>query len=335
MIDTTLSKMSNTKKKIVITGATGFIGLNLVKTLADMGEDVTAISHTKRDFYYDQDKWLHKVRFGQFDLTKPENCEAIFSHGCDYLIVSNAVSFGAKFIQNNPLALINANTIMNVNLLDAAARNGVKKVVYYGSTTGYPDTELPVKEEDMFTGDPFDKYFSVGWMKRYAEVLMRLYAEKLKKMTCVSLRLSNVYGRYDKFNPETSHVLPALIRKFAEKQNPLEVWGNGEESRDLIHVGDVVRATVLALEKVEGFEAINIGAGDTWTVNNLIDKLSVISDFNPDKKYLPNNSQMIKVRKVDVSKAEKLLGFKPEININYGIAETLKWYQDNKENIYR
>ncbi len=324
------------KNKIVtVCGGTGFIGLNVVKGLlkTDVAK-VIVTSHTKRPYYYDDILSDSRIEHHVCDLTTSEHCDKVTKES-DYVVISNAVSFGALFIQNNPLGLVNDNIIMNVRLLDACMKNGVERVVYYGSTTGYPDTSEEMVEDDMFTGDPHDKYYSVGWMKRYTEVLLKLYAEKLNILSAAVLRLSNVYGPYDKFDPDTSHVLPAMVKKFGDEQFPLEVWGDGTDSRDLIYVEDVVEATLLALENVKGFQALNIGSGINHTVNDIINILKKVKSVEPELVYLTDKPRMIAKRVVNVDKAAKILNFKPVVDIDSGLKMTMEWYLNNKEKIYR
>jgi dTDP-D-glucose 4,6-dehydratase len=157
-------------------------------------------------------------------------------------------------MDSDPMALVRGNIPMNINVLDACHKNGVKKFVWLASTTGYPDTTEAVTEDMMFQGEPFEKYYAVGWVKRYTEVLCKLFAEKLKNpMPCVILRPSNIYGPNDKTDPTKSHVLSALMRKVVIKQNPIEVWGDGTDEKDVLYVDDMVDAMLLAAEKVEKF----------------------------------------------------------------------------------
>ena len=321
-------------KKILVTGGSGFVGLNIVKGLIDRGcEDIVVTTHTDRPYYYDDLLSHENVTTIHCDLTKKEDCLRV-TKGVDFLILASAVSFGASFIQNNPLGLVNDNIIMNVNLLDACREHGVKKVVYFGSTTGYPDTEEVMREEDMFKGDPFERYFSVGWMKRYTEVLLRLYAEKLGIMDCTVLRLSNVYGSYDKYDLATSHVTAAMVRKFCEERFPLEIWGDGEDSRDLIYVDDVVEAVVCSLE-CKGFNAYNLGAGVNYTVNEVVSMLCEIHDITPEINDVKDKPKMIKKRIVSVEKIEADLKFSPSVGIKEGLEKTVKWLDSNISKIYR
>lgn len=320
-------------KKVLVTGGTGFIGLNIVKGLVERGyKNIVVTTRKERDYYYDLAN-NENVTLLKCDLTNKQDCD-LATRGVDIVVLSSAVSFGASFIQNNPLGLVNDNVIMNVNLLDSCYKNGVKKVVYFGSTTGYPDTEEVMHEEDMFKGDPFDRYFSVGWMKRYTEVLMRLYAEKLELLDCTVLRLSNVYGPYDKFDLETSHVLPAMVRKFEEKRFPLEIWGDGEDSRDLIYIDDVVESVVKSFDCV-GFNAYNVGYGSNYTVNDIVSMLCNIHGITPEINYIQGKPKMIKKRVVSVDKIRNELGFSPSISLEDGLQKTVNWLSKNINKIYR
>lgn len=311
---------------ILVTGGTGFLGTNIVRKLSYTNNNVFATCHSSHQAL--PVKHLYKC-----DLTNPQHCSEV-TKGMNCVIMAGAVSFGAMFIQNNPLALVNDNVIMNVNLLDACFKNKVQKVIYFGSTTGYPDSDKTMVESDMFIGDPFIKYHGVGWMKRYTEKLLELYSDHLEILNATVLRLSNVYGPYDKFKPENSHVLPAMVRKFCDHQFPLEVWGDGTESRDFIYVDDVVDCILLSLEQT-GFNTYNVGAGQTHSINEVINTLSEVLNVHPEISYLKNNAKMITSRSIDVSKIEKELNFKPSVGLKEGLRQTCQWYLENKDNITR
>ena len=322
-------------KTICVCGATGFIGLNLVKTLLSTNvEKIICTFHTDRKYYYDDIFNDSRIILRQVDLMEKYDCLMV-TKNVDYLIMANAVSFGAAYIDKNPFDLVNSNTIMNVRLLEAAVKNKVKKIVFYASTTGYPDTENEVFEKDMFIDDPFDKYFGVGWMKRYTEKLLQWYSEKLNLISCFSLRLSNVYGPMDKFYFNGCHVLPAMVRKFVERQNPLEIWGDGTESRDLIYIDDVVNITLLSLLNLDSFHAFNVGSGQNYTINEIIELLEKQENFHPEKKYILDKPRMIKKRVISVEKMKNLLLYIPKTNIIDGLKLTTEWYKENQNLIYR
>ena len=169
--------------------------------------------------------------------------------GMDYVFLCAAHTSGAAVIRTTPLVHITPNVLINTLMLEAAHRAKVAKFCFISSGAAYPPTaDRPVREAEMFDGDPHDVYFAAGWMKRYAEILCRTYAEKIAQpMPTVVVRPSNVYGPYDKFDFAVSHVTAALIRRVVERQNPLEVWGTGEDIRDLIYVDDFIEGLACRL----------------------------------------------------------------------------------------
>ncbi len=190
-----------------------------------------------------------------------------------------------------------------------------------------------MKEEELFDGEPYDVYYGVAWMKRYTETLCRLYSEKLKdkKMPCVVLRPSNIYGPYDDFEWETSHVIPALIRKAVEKQDPLEVWGDGNNIKDLIYIDDFIDALLLAMEKIDSFDPINIGSGIPTSIRQALQ--FILEAANYEKAHVifnPSKPSLISQRLIDVSKAQKVLGFSTKHSLKEGIRKTVTWYKEKR-----
>jgi hypothetical protein len=136
---------------------------------------------------------------------------------------------GAAVMAKTPLAHLTPNILMNVSMLDAAYQAGVKKFLFISSNTVYPLADYPVKESDV-TNEFYEKYFIVAWMKRFTEIVCEMYATKIANpMKVCVVRPANIYGEFDDFEWETSHVIPALIRKVVERHDPLMVWGNGED----------------------------------------------------------------------------------------------------------
>ena len=181
----------------------------------------------------------------------------------------------------------------------------------------------------MFDGEPFEKYYFSGWAKRFAEVLCRMYGEKLSPgMTTIVLRPTNIYGPNDDFEFATSHVLPALIRKSVERCNPFEVWGDGSEVRVVIHVDDMVEAMMLAVERLEGYVALNIGLGKGYSVREILDLVLDLDGFRDARvTYNKDRPTMIAGRSVDFSKAGELIGYKPKVGLREGLRRTIDWYR--------
>jgi GDP-L-fucose synthase len=277
-----------------------------------------------------------RVEYIQCDLTKREDCDKVVKD-MRYVMIFAANTSGAAVMHNSPLVHVTPNILINSQLLEAAYLGGTEKVMWLSSTAAYPFTGPDIITEDMmFDGDPFDKYYCVGWMKRYTEVLCRMFSEKLsRKMPCIVLRPANVFGPYDKFSPQTSHVMAALLRKTVERRNPFEVWGDGNDVKDFIYIDDVVDAIMIAMEKMDHFEPLNIGRGETYSIKDILQIIWDVDNFCPEVVFNSSKPSMIPIRVCSVEKSKTVLGFSPKIDIPTGIRTTLKWYRENKDRITR
>lgn len=312
--------------KVLVTGAGGFLGTNMVKRLVEEGSYVRGTLHTRSPQYEHQD-----LEYVKADLTNMEECRRVVE-GMDYVFMCAANTSGAGVMATQPLAHVTPNVVMNAQMLEASYQAKVKKFLFISSSAAYPPSgDRPVSEAYMFDGDPYEAYFSVGWMKRYAEVLCRIYSEKIKDpMKTVVVRPSNVYGPYDKFDFERSHVTAALIRKVIERHDPLEVWGTGEDVRDLIYVDDFIDAVMLAMNRLDRFDPVNVGYGKGCRVRDVLTTLLDVDKFDNAKVVVnPTKPSMIPIRLVDVSKAQAVLEFKAMINLRDGLKHTLEWYRQS------
>ena len=264
------------------------------------------------------------------DLTQLPDCQRVVE-GMDYVFMCAANTSGAAVMATQPLAHVTPNVVMNAQMLDASYQAKIKKFLFISSSAAYPPSgERPVSEDEMFEGDPYEAYYSVGWMKRYVEVLCRIYSEKIKDpMPTVVIRPSNVYGPYDKFDFERSHVTAALMRKVIERHDPLEVWGTGEDVRDLIYVDDFLDAMMLAMLKLEEYDPVNIASGKGSRIRDVLDTLLEVDGFQEARVVVnPTKPSMIPIRLVDVSKAKTLLNFTTQTSLNAGLRKTLAWYRE-------
>ncbi len=309
---------------VLVTGAGGFLGTNIAKRLLEEGGHVRGTLHGRTSqFEHANLEYVHA------DLTQMEDCRRVVE-GMDYVFMCAANTSGAAVMATQPLAHVTPNVVMNAQMLEASYQAKVKKFLFISSSAAYPPSgDRPVSEDEMFEGDPYEAYFSVGWMKRYAEVLCRIYSEKIKDpMPTVVIRPSNVYGPYDKFDFERSHVTAALIRKVVERQDPLEVWGTGEDVRDLIFVDDFIDAVMLAMVKIETFNPVNIGFGEGCRVRDVLNALLDVDRFSDANVVVnPTKPSMIPIRLVDISKAKALINFNPQTSLEMGLRKTLEWYR--------
>jgi GDP-L-fucose synthase len=166
-------------------------------------------------------------------------------------------------------------------------------------------------------------------MKRFTEIVCEMYATKIgKPMKICVVRPANIYGEFDDFQWETSHVIPALIRKVVERQDPLEVWGDGNDLKEFIYIQDFIDGMLLAMEKQEGFDPINIAVGEPCTVREVLASLLRICDYeNANVIYDSSKPSMIPKRLIDVTKAKSDLGFEAKTTIDKGLSKTVEWYR--------
>ena len=312
---------------VLVTGATGLVGSNLISRLLSEGASIRATLHRRPPVVVDD-----RIEYIHTDLTKGEDCRRAVE-GQRFVFMCSASSSGAAKIATTPMIHVTPNVLMNTKMLEAAYEAGVEKFLWLASTTGYPPSgDRPVKEEEMFEGEPYDKYFFVGWMKRFTEVLCRMYGEKLSKpMTTIVLRPTNIYGPNDDFEPATSHVTAALIRKVVDRQDPIQVWGTGEDVRDLIYVDDMVEAMVMAMKKIESYTAINIGLGKGYSVKEILKTILELDGYtNAKVAFDTSKPTMIPIRLIDTTKAETVLGFKAKTDLREGLRKTIKWYRESR-----
>jgi GDP-L-fucose synthase len=313
-------------KRILVAGATGLIGSHLVRRLVAEGARVRA-THWKRDLAI-RDANVEPMRV---DLTRGEDCRRAVQ-GMEWVFLCAARTAGAQTMASTPMALVTPNLLIDSQMLESAYEAGVEKFVWLSSTVAYPPSGRPMKEEELFDGEPFEKYYFAGWTKRFTEVLCKMYGEKLaRRMATIVLRPSNVYGPHDDFDFATSHVIPALIRKVVERRDPIEVWGDGSEVRDALYVDDMVDAMLLAAEHMRNYEAINIGLGQGVSVKKILRLLLELDGYhNARIVYDRSKPTMIPIRLLDTTKAARVVGFKPKIDLREGLRRTLDWYRAHR-----
>lgn len=314
-------------ERVLVTGGAGLVGSGLIKRLLSEGASVRATLYQTRPAIS-----ADRVEYMTRDLTRVEDCEKAVD-GIRYVFHCAAKSSGAAARAATPIAHITPNVLMNTQMLAAAYAARVEKFLWLGSTTAYPLTgNRPVKEEEIFSAEPYEKYFFVGWEKRMMEILCKIYGEKPPKpMTTIVLRATNVYGPNDDFKPETGRVTAALIKKVVERQDPIEVWGTGEDIRDHIYVDDVVEAMVTAIEKVDSYTAINIGSGKGYSVKEILQTILEIEEYKNVKIIFdPLKPTMIPIRLVDTTKAQTVLGFKAKTDLPEGLRKTIEWYKKSR-----
>ncbi|MDP1963009.1 MAG: NAD-dependent epimerase/dehydratase family protein [Reyranella sp.] len=314
-------------KKVLIAGGSGFLGTNLALRLTDLGAHLRLTAHLKP-----LQASFPGAEIVQADLRRPEDC-ARAVEGMDTVFICSAHTSGAAAIRATPLIHITPNVLINTLLLEAAYQARVGKVCFLSSGAAYPGTgDRPVTEAEMFDSEPEEVYYPAGWMKRYAEILCRTYAEKISNpMPTVVVRPSNVYGPYDKFDFAVSHVTAALLRRVVERQSPLEVWGTGDDIRDLIYVDDFVDGAIAAVATDLPFLAVNICAGRGYAVREMLETLLEVDGFGGAQVTFDRSKpSTVPVRLMDNGLARTLLGFEAQVPLAEGLRRTLAWYRSYK-----
>jgi GDP-L-fucose synthase len=312
-------------KKILVAGGAGFVGTNLINRLLSLGADIRATVHNKPPQIEDD-----RIEYVTCDLMEKKDCRQIADR-VDYVFMCAANTSGAGVMAKTPLVHVTPNILMNTLLLDAAYACGAKKFIFLSSNTVYPAVEHPVREDEMVPGDIFEKYYCVAWMKQFTEIMCRMYTEKIAEpMKTVVVRPANIYGPHDDFAWETSHVLPALIRKVIERHDPIEVWGDGNDIKDFIYVDDFIDGMLLATEKIDTFEPINIASGVPCSIRQALQAI-IEADGYSDARIVFDAAKptMIPKRLIDTSRAKQLLGFDAKTSIAEGLRKTTQWYRQS------
>jgi GDP-L-fucose synthase len=308
----------------LVTGGTGFIGTHIVKSLLDQGGRVRLVAHRRPAILSDP-----RIEIVQADLTRQEDCLAVMK-GVDLVFHAAGAVSGVGASAGNAMAGITTNLKLTAEVLQAAWTAEVERILIFSSSTVYPASAHSMAETDVTSGPPHPSYLGYGRMRRYFEHLSEFVASR-SRLGIALVRPTAVYGPHDDFNPQTSHVVPALVRKAVEKLDPFEVWGTGDEVRDLLHVSDLARGCLLMIEKHAVCDPVNIGYGSGVTVRRMVE--IILAAAGHEKAHVTFDTSKptaIRVRLVDTSKAERTIGFRPTIPIETGLHNLVKWYEQTR-----
>jgi GDP-L-fucose synthase len=308
----------------LVTGGTGFIGTHLAKALLDQGGRVRLAVHQRPPILTDP-----RIEIMRADLTRQEDCLAAMK-GVDFVFHAAGAVSGLGVTADHTMAGITTNLNLTAQVMQAAWTTNVGRILLFSSSTAYPASDHPIREEEMWNGPPHPSYLGYGWMRRYFERLAE-FAANHSGLGIALVRPTAVYGPHNDFRPATSHVIPALVRKAVEKLNPFEVWGIGDEMRDFLHVTDFVRGCLLTMEKHAVCDPINIGYGSALPIRRVVEIiLKAAGHSDAEVRFDATKPTAIPVRLVDTSKAKRLLGFEPQIRIETGLRDLVNWYAQRR-----
>ncbi len=298
--------------RIVVTGGSGFLGRQVVTQLIHKGYTNIFVPRSKN-----------------YDLRDIAICRKV-TERADVVIHLAANVGGIGYNRDFPAQLYYDNLIMGVQLMHESYQNGVKKFVMIGTVCAYPKyTPVPFREESIWDGYPEETNAPYGLAKKMLLVGSQAY-RKQYNFNSIFLIPVNLYGPYDTFDPTKSHVIPALIRKFylakINKQNTVTVWGTGKASREFLYVEDCGRAIILAMERYNKPEPVNLGYGQEITIGQLVEKISRTVGFKGKVNWDITKPDGQPRRLLDVSRAYKEFGFKAKTTFEVGLKRTINWY---------
>jgi GDP-L-fucose synthase len=305
-------------KRILVTGGAGFLGSFIVEKL---------VNERKVN-----PRSIRVPRSKDMDLTKWKSCEKAVE-GVDVVIHLAAKVGGIGFNKKYPATLFYDNAIMGIQLMEAARQAGVQKFVAIGTVCAYPKyTPVPFKEEDLWKGYPEETNAPYGLAKKMLLVQAQAYREQYD-FNAIYLLPVNLYGPRDNFHPEDSHVIPALVRKIFEAKESGEscitLWGTGKPTREFLYVEDAAAGIILATEKYNKGEPVNLGSGWEISIKDLAELLLELIGFDGEIRWDTSKPDGQPRRLLDVSRAEKEFGFKSKVNLRDGLKRTIDWYKAN------
>lgn len=310
-------------KKILLTGGSGFFGTHLVEELIDNGV-------SKNDIFIPRSK--------TYDLRNPRDAKKIVKN-IDIVLHLAAKVGGIGYNRDHPAEMFFDNIVMGTQLMHEAYLAGVKKFVAIGTICCYPKyTPVPFKEDDLWNGYPEETNAPYGLAKKMLLVQAQAYRQQYG-FNAIFLLPVNLYGPGDNFDPASSHVIPALIRKFVEakKENApsVEVWGTGKATREFLYVKDAARAVRMATEAYNKPDPVNIGAGFEISIKDLVEKIRLAVGYKGKIVFDTSKPDGQPRRMLDTSRAEKEFGYKARTTFDDGLREVISWYESLIQNPQR
>jgi GDP-L-fucose synthase len=305
-------------KRILVTGGAGFLGRHVVQELAERGPADVIVPRRRH-----------------FDLRERDSVKSVFRrYRPEVVIHLAAVVGGIGANRANPGSYLYDNAIMGLQLIEEARLAKVQKLVALGTICSYPKfTPVPFKEKDLWNGYPEETNAPYGIAKKLLLVQAQAYRQQYG-FNAVTLLPVNLYGPWDNFDLESSHVIPALIRKMIEAREEgraeVSVWGTGNASREFLYVEDAARAIVLATERYDDSEPVNIGSGREVLIRDLVELIADMCAFRGEIRWDHSRPDGQPRRCLDTSRAQERFGFAATTSLEEGLHETIRWYEEHR-----
>jgi GDP-L-fucose synthase len=299
-------------RRVLVTGGSGFLGSRVVARLRERGATDVVVP-----------------RSASMNLVERDNCRQAVKDA-DVVIHLAARVGGIGFNRENPGTLFFENLMMGAQLMEEARLQGVEKFVAVGTVCAYPKfTPVPFREEDLWSGYPEETNAPYGLAKKMLLVQSQAYRQQYG-FNGIYLLPVNLYGPKDNFDPRSSHVIPALIRKIWEAKQTgapfVEVWGDGSASREFLYVDDAAEGIVLASERYDGTEPVNIGAGMEITIKELVNVLRDLIGYSGDIHWDTSKPNGQPRRSLNVDRAQQEFGFRASTDFQTGLRKTVDWW---------
>jgi len=306
------------RKRCLVTGGTGLIGRQVVELLCDAGAIVTSVSLDKIEID-PRAKYIYE------DLTNFPRCKEI-TQDKDFVFHVAGIKGSVKVTKEKPSSFFVPILMMNTNVLEACRLNEVEKVVYTSSVGAYSSSEV-FKEDENLTGEPMDMF--PGWAKRMAEKQIEAYSVQYGLKNFAIVRPANIYGPGDNFDPANAMVIPTLMRRILNEEDPVKIWGDGLAIRDFAYSKDVAEGILQALYYGTDGKFVNLGSGQGITIRELVETLHQIIDFNFE--FDTTKPSGFPKRVMDISLAIEKINFNPSTSLLNGLTETWKWFVNNSD----
>jgi len=310
-------------KNVLVTGGTGLIGRQLVELLLQVGANVRVASLD------DISRCPEGAEFLRGNLMHWGFCQKAVK-GIDYVFHLAGVKGSPAMTSKKPASFFVPIISFNTNMMEASRQAGVERYLYTSSIGVYSPAEI-FYEDDVWKTFPSENDKFAGWAKRMGELQAEAYKIEYGWHNIAIVRPANVYGPYDNFDPNTAMVIPSLIRRALDGENPLIVWGDGSQIRDFIHARDVARGTLLSLENITQ-QPVNLGSGVGITIKEIVEIIVNIMKIKPEVVWDTSKPSGDKKRVMDISRAQAI-GFQPAISIEEGVKETMDWYRENRDSV--
>jgi GDP-L-fucose synthase len=315
-------------KKVLVTGGAGFIGSHVVERLIGKGATVTVYDNLQNS----SQKNLKSVK-GQYIFIKgdcTDQSKALKACKNQEVVLNIAARVGGiEYNRTHQATMMRDNLLIGTIMLEAARRANVERFLAVSSACVYPrDITVPTPESEGFLSEPEPTNGGYGWAKRMAEKMAQYYAEEFG-MKIGIVRPYNCYGPRDHFDPAISHVIPALIKRVFDGENPVLVWGSGKQSRAFLYVDDMAEGMIQAIEKYPMPDPINLGTDDEVTIKELIAKIVLLSGKNVKVTFDKTKPDGSPRRNSNNMKMIKYIGFKPVVGLDEGLRKTIDWYKSN------